>query len=127
MAVQLNVSADELRKMDLGAHLATHVIYDDGSTRVEEHEFELGSVQKTTWYRPEPFMSAVKEQANDNQGKTFKQLETSEELGTKIGTYPMWMWAREIAPRQKDGNEKSLKKWLNEGDGKAFRTFEKTI
>lgn len=122
----LNVSKDDLRKMDLGALVRKSIVYDDKETgtRVIEYEFERGTVNKTEWYDAPNFLSAVSEIRNDNQGKRF---DSSSALGTKIATIPMWLWAREIAPRSKDGNHSSLKKLLNSDDLKPFRTFEGKI
>jgi hypothetical protein len=47
--------------------------------------------------------------------------------GQVAARVPMAIWAREIAPRQADGNDASLKRWLNDSDNAAFRTFRGSI
>jgi hypothetical protein len=117
--MRFNVSQDELRKMDLGSLVRKNMIFDDPKMgiRVIEYEFELGTVNKTIWYAQNAFMDALKEIRNNNIGT---KSDTKSAMGTKVATIPMHIWAREVAPRQKDGNDTSLKKWLN-GEGSIFK------
>lgn len=118
MAFTVNVSADDLRKMDLGKLVRKTVLFDDAisGTRVIEHEYELGTVNETIWYGQDVFLDAVKEQRN-----TGSPIDNKSVMGTKVATIPMHIWAREVAPRQKDGNQASLKRWLNDGAGQLFK------
>ncbi|PSH64660.1 hypothetical protein [Phyllobacterium sophorae] len=124
----LNISKDIIKSMDLGALLRTEVIYDDAftGTRIIEYEFELGTVRKTQWYGAQKFIDGITELRNNNIGNKFNDGEDNA-VGTKVASIPMHIWAREIAPRQKDGNQESLKKLLNSADFAPFRTKEGTI
>lgn len=123
----LNIPKDVLKQMDLGTLLRKEVIYDDAltGTRVVDYEFELGTVRKTEWYGAQKFIDGVTEQRNNNIGTKFTDEKAA--IGTKIASIPMHIWAREIAPRQKDGNQESLKKLLNSAGFAPFRTKEGTI
>lgn len=114
----LHVSKDDLQKIDLGALVRKDVMFNDpiSGTRVWEYEFERGTVRKTEWYGEGAFINAVTEERKETDGQKFGDMR-------KVASVPMHVWAREIAPRQRDGNDGSLKRWLNGDDGKAFRTF----
>ena len=117
--VKLHLTGDELRKMDLGALKSTSVLFDDpvAGTRIMEYEFDLGTVHKTEWYAADDFIEAVTEERNASEGDRFGDMR-------RVATIPMHIWAREIAPRQSDGNTGSIKRWLNSDRAKAFRTFK---
>lgn len=121
---QININKDDLKKMELGALIDQHVIFQDPvmGTTVIEYEFELGTIHKTMWYGEQTFMDGVKELRN-----TGSKTDLNSALGTKVASIPMHIWAREVAPRTKDGNEESLKKWLNDGAGKAFKVRDGNI
>lgn len=115
----LHVSKDDLRKIDLGSLLRKEVTFNDpiSGTRIWEYEFERGTVRKTEWYGEGAFINAVSEERKSTDGQRFGDIR-------KVASVPMHVWAREIAPRQRDGNEGSLKRWLNGDKGAPFRTFK---
>lgn len=114
----LHVSKDDLQNIDLGALVSKEVMFNDpiSGTRVWEYEFERGTVRKTEWYGEAAFIDAVSEERKSTDGQRFGEMR-------KVASVPMHIWARDIASRQRDGNEASLKRWLNGDAGKAFRTF----
>ncbi len=115
----LNITKGDLAKMDLGALVEKRLMFQDpaAGTRVWEYEFEHATVNKTEWYGAQQFVDATQNQLKETDGQRFGDTR-------KIATIPMHIWAREVAPRAKDGNDSSIKKWLNSGDGKAFRVFK---
>lgn len=115
----INVSKDDLSKIDLGALVSKEVLFNDpiSGTRVWEYEFERGTVRKTEWYGEGAFLAATSEELKATDGQRFGDAR-------KVASVPMHVWAREIAPRQRDGNDASIKRWLNGDAGKAFRTFK---
>lgn len=117
-----NITKDDLRKIDLGALLSKEVMFDDpiSGTRVWEYEFERGTIRKTEWYGEGAFINAVSEERKSTDGQRFGDTR-------KVASVPMHVWAREIAPRQRDGNDGSLKRWLNGDKGAPFRTFKGTV
>jgi len=120
--LRFNIKPSDLGRMNLGALLQKRVVVDDpvSGTRVWEFEFENATVQKTEWYGEGEFLSANAEEINDNDGQRFGDMR-------KVASVPMHVWAREIAPRLKDGNDGSLKRWLNSSDNRPFRTFKGNI
>ena len=83
-------------------------------------EFERGTIRKTEWYGEAAFIDAVSDERKSTDGQRFGDTR-------KVASVPMHVWAREIAPRQRDGNDGSLKRWLNGDKGAPFRTFKGTV
>ncbi|MEP7454300.1 hypothetical protein [Phyllobacterium sp. SB3] len=123
----LNITKEDLKSMDLGALVGKRLVADDtiNGIRIYEYEFELGTVRKTEWYAAKEFIDFVAEERNNNIGSKFTDENAA--IGTKIASIPMHLWAREIAPRQRDGNQESLRKLLNSAEFKPFRTKEGNI
>lgn len=115
---QLHVSKDDLRNIDLGALVRKEVTFNDpiSGTCVWEYEFERGTVRKTEWYGEAAFINAVSEERKSTEGQRFGEMR-------KVARVPMHVWARELAPRIRDGNDGSVKRWLNGDKAAAFRTF----
>ena len=44
--------------------------------------------------------------------------------GQKVASIPIHIWQRELAEAQREGDEKHVKKWLNDPDHAKFRTKE---
>lgn len=114
----LHLSKDDLQKIDLGALVSKEVLFNDpiSGTRIWEYEFERGTVRKTEWYGEGAFIDSVSEERKETEGQRFGEMR-------KVASVPMHVWARDIAPRLRDGNDGSIKSWLNGDKGKAFRTF----
>jgi hypothetical protein len=94
----------------------------DGLTQVDRLVLDNGDeVYRTTYYAADDPLYDLNETAyNASLGQRWKD-------GQVAARIPMAIWAREIAPRQRDGNTASLKRWLNDPDHQAFRTFAGAI
>lgn len=77
---------------------------------------EDGTIIRTEYYMAVPFMEANQQQRNATDGQRFGNFR-------HVASIPMHIWAREIVPRQQQHDDKSLRKWLNDIDNRAFRTF----
>ena len=44
--------------------------------------------------------------------------------GKLVASIPEHIYYREIAPARRDGDESYIKRWLNDADHRAFRTFD---
>lgn len=77
---------------------------------------EDGTVIRTEYYMANAFMEANQQQRNHTAGERFGNFR-------HVASIPMHIWAREIVPRQQQLDQTSLKKWLNNPDNRAFRTF----
>lgn len=74
------------------------------------------TIVRTEYYEADSFMEANAAQLKASAGARFGD-------GQVVASIPMHIWARQIAPRQRDGNTASLKRWLNDPDNICFRTF----
>jgi hypothetical protein len=94
----------------------------DGLTQVDRLVLDNGDeVFRTTYFAAsDPLFDLNEEAYNASLGQRWKD-------GQVAARIPMSIWAREIAPRQRDGNTASLKRWLNDSENRAFRTFEGNI
>jgi hypothetical protein len=79
-----------------------------------------GTIIRTEYYQANTFMEANQRQRNETAGQRFGAFR-------HVASTPMHIWAKEIVPRRRQGDEKSLKKWLNNADQRPFRTFEGDI
>lgn len=122
MTTRVNVTPEDLRHMDLGALIGKTLISDnpEEGRRVWEFEFELGSIHKTEWYAANDFLEATKAARNETDGQRWGDTR-------RIATVPMHIAVREWFPRIKDGNDGSLKRWLNDSENRPFRTFNGTV
>lgn len=120
--LHFNIKPADLGRLNLGPLIRKQVVFDDpvAGTRIWEFEFEKATIQKTEWYREAEFLSSNAEEMNGSEGQRFGETR-------KVASVPMHIWAREIAPRLKDGNDGSLKRWLNSSDNRAFRTFKGNV
>lgn len=114
----LNISKNDLGRLQLGALIRKDVVYHDpaSGTRVWEYEYEKATIRKTEWYGEARFMEEAASLRKESDGQRFGD-------GKVVASVPMHVWAREIAPRVKDGNQSSLKRWLNASENAGFRTF----
>lgn len=96
-----------------------YLLSDDPVLGVRRYALDLDderSVIRTEYYAVDAFMTANAEQYKASEGQRFGK-------GRMVASIPMHIWARQIAPRMRDGNIQSLKKWLNDFDNRCFRTF----
>lgn len=114
-----NIKPSDLGRLDTGALLRKEVVFHDpaSGTRIWEYEFEKATIRKTEWYGEAQFLETASELRKESDGQRFGD-------GKVVASVPMHVWAREIAPRVKDGNDGSIKRWLNNPDNLAFRTFK---
>ena len=99
------------------------LVSDDPINGVRVWEFDLDDTQtivRTEYYAAEPFMDMNAEQMKSSDGARWGD-------GRVVASVPLHIWAREIAPRLRDGNDGSIKRWLNDTDNQAFRTFRGSI
>lgn len=78
------------------------------------------TVIRTEYYAANTFMEANQRQRNATDGERFGDFR-------HVASIPLHIWAREIVPRQQDGNFSSIKRWLNNSDNTPFRTFRGKI
>jgi hypothetical protein len=79
-------------------------------------ETEDGTIIRTEYYVANAFMEANQQQRNHTDGERFGNFR-------HVASIPMHIWARDIAPRQQQQDQASIKKWLNASENIAFRTF----
>ena len=79
-------------------------------------DMEDATLIKTEYYVANTFMEANQQQRNATAGQRFGNFR-------HVASTPMHIWAREIVPRQQQGDTASLKRWLNDSDQLPFRTF----
>jgi hypothetical protein len=79
-------------------------------------DVENGTIIRTEYYAANAFMEANLRQRNAVAGERFGDFR-------HVASTPMHIWAREIAPRMKQNDQASIKRWLNDSDHVAFRTF----
>lgn len=77
---------------------------------------ENGTLIRTEYYAANVFMEANRQQLNATAGERFGDFR-------HVASTPMHIWAREIAPRRRQGDEASVRRWLNDSDQRPFRTF----
>ena len=77
---------------------------------------EDGTIIRTEYYVANAFMEANVQQRNATDGERFGNFR-------HVASIPMHIWARDIAPRQQQNDQTSIKKWLNSSENSAFRTF----
>lgn len=78
------------------------------------------TIVRTEYYAANSFFESNATEFKETEGQRFGEWR-------KVASTPMHIAAREILPRLQDGNETSLKKWLNSSDHSAFRTFKGSI
>lgn len=100
----------------------------DGQWRLLNDDPELGvrrwvldlddgnMVLKTEWYSVDQHLERNKQLFNDSLNKRWGE-------GQIAASVPMHIWARELAPARKAGDDAYIKRWLNDPDHRAFRTF----
>lgn len=72
--------------------------------------------QTCTITRVDPLLDENKRKLNESQGKRYGD-------GKVVGSIPMEIWTRQLMPAVRDGDIAYQKKWLNDSDNRAFRTF----
>lgn len=117
--IAIPLSREEVDKLDLGALISREVAEDhpDLGYRSIDFEFERGTIRRTEYYAADTFMEANAARLRANDGARWKD-------GRVVASVPMNIWAKDIAPRMRDGNTASLKRWLNDSRNRCFRTFK---
>lgn len=80
-------------------------------------DLEHATIVRTEYYAANVFMEANLRERNATAGSRFGDFR-------HVASIPAHIWAREIAPREKAGDKASIRKWLNNSDNRAFRTFD---
>jgi hypothetical protein len=95
-----------------------YLISDDPYLGVRRYGLDLEehTIIKTEYYVANEFMEANLRQRNASTNERFGDFR-------HVASIPMHIWAKEIVPRQAQGDQKSLKKWLNDYDNLPYRTF----
>jgi hypothetical protein len=95
-----------------------YLMDDDPFTGVRRWGLDLEdrTIIRTEYTVANAFMEANQQQRNATAGERFGNFR-------HVASIPMHIWAREIAPRQQQGDQASIKKWLNDSDNIPFRTF----
>ena len=98
-------------------------LYDDPVLKQRKYKLKLDgnrSVIRTEHYGTPELLDANAAQRALTAGEKFGDMR-------KVASIPMNVWAEEIAPRMRDGNAASIRKWLNDPDRAKLRTFEGQI
>ena len=98
------------------------LVSDDGvGTRVWEAPYDDHmTIVKTEYYATEEFFGANSEEYKDSEGQKFGDFR-------KVASIPMHIWARKLAEAQRNGDQKYIKKFLNDYDNRCYRTFKGKI
>ena len=94
------------------------MVSDDPLNGVRVYELDLDEnqvVRKTEYYAVDDFFGANSEEYKESDGQRWGD-------GQRVASIPMHIWARELAPAQRNGDESYIKKWLNDYDNRAYRT-----
>jgi hypothetical protein len=65
----------------------------------------------------DPIIEANKQRRNDKAGEPWRD-------GDILASIPMDLYFRKIQPMRDAGDEKALRRWLNDSDNRAFRNRE---
>lgn len=68
----------------------------------------------------DPLLEANKIAYDESDGKTWGD-------GKVVASIPLDMYFRELVPAKKNGDTAFIKRWLNDPDHRAFRTFKGQI
>lgn len=102
------------RNVDSGDWEVVSVV--DG-TRVSRLWISEEQYIERTEFLADPELVAMNQQSfNDSQNQRFGD-------GKVIARIPMHKWARELAPRQQEGDKDFTKWFLNHEDNRPYRTF----
>lgn len=97
------------------------LVYDDGvGTRKYERdapEFgEWATLEKTEFYAADTFYGANQALLNESAGQRFGDFQM-------VASVPMTVWANELAQPIKEEDWRYIKRFLNDGENRAYRTF----
>src|SRR5262245_42807823 len=83
-------------------------------------DVEDGTIIRTEYYAANAFMEANLAQRNEDDSHNKSGYR-------HVASIPMHIWAKEIVPRERDGNQASIKRWLNNSDNLPYRTSTKRV
>lgn len=102
----------------------------DGQWMLVSHDVKTG---RTVWkcydgakihFRTDYPVTAViednKHYMNESQGQRFGD-------GKRVASIPLNIFYDRLVEAQKQGDKKYIRRWLNDSDNKAFRTFEGNV
>lgn len=95
------------------------LVKDDPLTGTREYEMDLGDgtiVVRREFYATEALLEANRYALNASQGKRWGD-------GQVVASIPMNVLYREIMPALEQDDERYVRRWLNNSDHAAFRTF----
>jgi hypothetical protein len=104
-------------------------LWDDDGWRMVSHDPHLG---RTIWHYQDPVTGANTWRTEQDVDKAVKENaeERNSTAGQKFGDWrriasiPLNMWYDKLDQAHREGDEEYVKRWLNDGDNRAFRTFE---
>ena len=99
--------------------MSWRLVSDDPYLGVRRYVLDMGDqeVWKTEYYAKDAFFEANQAEFRESDGHKFGE-------GKRVASIPMHIWARQIAPAQQNGDDGYIKKWLNDLDNRAYRTFK---
>lgn len=74
-------------------------------------------VEECTLHYVDPLLEANRVAYNDSFGKRWGD-------GQVAASIPLDLYFRKIVPMKKAGDDAAIKRWLNDSDNRAFRTFK---
>lgn len=77
-------------------------------------------VEECTIHYIDPLIEANKQAFNDSAGKRWGD-------GKIVASIPMDLYYRKIVPMKKAGDDAGLKRFLDDPDNRAFRTFQGAV
>lgn len=88
-------------------------------TGLRRYELDLGNgttIVRTEYYKTEELIEQNKQSLNDSTNKRWGD-------GKVVASIPLNTFFRELAPALNNHDPNYVKKWLNDSDNGAFRTF----
>ncbi len=96
------------------------LLSDDVYARVWLRTLPDGRIQTCTVERVDPLIEANERLRNESNGQRFGD-------GKVVASIPLDKYFRDIVPARKAGDEKWIKKYLNDHDNQKLRTFRGNI
>jgi hypothetical protein len=93
------------------------LVYDDGLVAkwerdLNEHQTEV----RTVCYAAPAFYGINEALRNESEGKPFGD-------GQVVASFPMSVWADQLAQPIREGDDAYVRRFLNDVDNRAYRTF----
>lgn len=95
----------------------------DPQTGLRRYELQLDentTIIRTESYVTQDIIDQNREEANDSIGKRFGD-------GKIVAHVPLNTFFRDLVPAMREGDQTYVKRWLNNSDNEAFRSFRGNV